>query len=329
MLSTVMKMSPKSFNDEIPDRILDLHWKQWTTFGVSSHYDQSSEYILDLEALVVSTLTIGLRDKRMLGVALEWTQVNRSWLNLNRVKRIGKYFTSCEILQKRPLLSSYVMESLINFLKNARTSLAEGGDGINDTGYPQHDYIELFQNYMGRGVVVEPDIKSPCLLQLCVRNFFGVDARAEMFLYFLAGRRGNSNSISGEIFLEQKNLYRILNNWANAGIIEEDLEVSSPDYGLKNREQWIQTFQINEIPAYVNWPRIYQFLDLIAVHLTDPAVQDDTYLASSFFRDIQPEARYVASVTKIDLPSPKSFPGKEYYEPFAGSVLQIAEKLMQ
>jgi len=67
---------------------------------------------------------------------------------------------------------------------------------------------------------------------------------------FLAGRVGNSNSISGEIFLEQKNPYRILNNWVDTGIIEEDLEVSSPDYGLKNMGQWLKTFQIREIPTY-------------------------------------------------------------------------------
>jgi hypothetical protein len=322
-------MSPKNFKDELTDRLLDLHWKQWTAFGVSSQLNRSREYILDLEALIVSTLTIGRLNLRLFEAALEWTQVNRPWLNLFRIKRIGKFFTSREIDQKKPLLNSQLTDIFTSFVKNPRTLWSEWENRINDNNYAQDDFLELFYNYEERGIVVEPDILSPCLLQLHVRNFFGVDARAEMFLYFLAGKMGNSNSISGEIFLEQKNLYRILNNWVEAEIIEEDLKVSSPDYGLKNRELWMQTFQINEIPTYVNWPRIYKFMDSITVNLADPAIGDDTYLVSSFFKDKYSDAQYAASVTKIDLPSPKSFPGKEYYEPFANSLLQIADKIMR
>jgi len=322
-------MSPKNFKNELSDRILNLHWKQWAAFGVSSQLNRSREYILDLEALIVSTLTIGLLDLRLFEAALEWTRVNRLWLNLFRIKRIVKFFTSREIHQKRPLLNIHLTETFTSFVKDPRTLWAEWENRINDNDYNQESYIKLFHDYKERGIVVEPDIKSPCLLQLYVRNFFGVDARAEMFMYFLAGRMGNSNSISGEIFLEQKNLYRILNNWVDTGVIEEGLEVSSPDYGLKNREQWLKIFQISEIPTYVNWPRIYKFLDSITVYLADPVIGDDTYLASSFFKDIYSEAQYAASVTKTDLPPPKSFPGKEYYEPFAGAVLQIAEKIMQ
>ncbi len=322
-------MSPKNFRNELTHRTLDLHWKQWAAFGVSSQLNRSREYILDLEALIVSTLTIGLLDQRLLEAALEWTRVNRRWLNLFRFKRIGKFFTSCEIHQKKPLLNSHLIEFFTSFVKNPRTLWTELENRINDSDYSQESYIELFYDFKERGIVVDPDIKSPCLLQLYARNFFGVDARAEMFMYFLAGRIGNSNSISGEIFLEQKNLYRILNNWVDTGIIEEDLEVSSPDYGLKNREQWLKTFQISETPAYVNWPRIYKFMDSITVNLVDPALEEDIYLSSSFFKDIYPDAQYVASVMKIDLPTPKSFPGKEYYEPFASAVLQIAEKIMQ
>lgn len=320
-------MSPKNFRDELSDHILNLHWKQWTAFGVSSHFDRTSDYILDLEALTVSTLAIGLLDKRLLEVTLEWTQVHRPWLNLNRIKRIGKFFASSDISQQKPLLDHYVLKSFMEFLKKPGSSSPEWGDEGGHRNSSQYEYIELLNNFMKRGTVVEPYIKSPCMLQLFLRNIFGVDARAEMFLYFLSGRRGNSNSISREIFFEQKNLYRILNSWTDAGIIEQAPEAGNPDYGLKDRDQWMRTFQMKRVLIYVNWPRIYQFLDRMVLHLADAATQDDIYLASSFFRDLYSDARYAAGIAKVDLPSEKSFPGKAYYQPFAESVLQVTKKL--
>ena len=248
-----MTMSPRNFKDEITGRVLDLHWKQWAAFGVSSQLNRSREYILDLEALVISTLAIRKPDHRLLEAALEWVSFNRRWLNLFRIKRISKFFRSSQIQQARPLLSGSLAEIMTRYLKKPGALWEEWENKLyeNDKNHESH-YIKTFNNFKERGVVVEPDIKSPSLLQLYVRNFFGVGARAEMFLYFLADRKGNSNSISGEIFLEQKNLYRILKDWVETGILELDLEKSSPHYGLKNRNLWLKTFHVTETPAYTN-----------------------------------------------------------------------------
>jgi hypothetical protein len=321
-----MKMSPMNFKEQLEERILDLHWKQWAAFGVSSQLNPSREFILDLEALVISTLTISKLDHRLFEAALEWTSSNRRWLNLYRLKRISKFFTSSQVQQGKALLNNFLSDTYISFTKKPGTIRDEWMSNLHVSDQENY-FIESFYNFKKRGIVVEPDLKSLCLLQLYVRNFFGVDARAEMFLYFLADRKGNSNSISSEIFLEQKNLYRILKDWVETGIIEEDLEASSPDYRLKNRDLWLNTFRINETPAYMNWSRIFKFMDSVFAYLDEHTIEDDTYLASSFFRDTYPEAQYAASVTKTDLPAPKAYPGKEYFGPFADAVLQIAEKI--
>lgn len=321
-------MSPMSFKEQLGERILDLHWKQWAAFGVSSQLNPSREFILDLEALVISTLTISKLDHRLFEAALEWTSANRRWLNLYRLKRISKFFTSSQVQQGKTLLNNSISDTYISFTKKPGTIRDEWASNLYENEQENY-YIKSFLTHKERGIVVEPDIKSPCLLQLYVRNFFGVDARAEMFLYFLADKKGNSNSISSEIFLEQKNLYRILKEWFETGIIEENLEVSSPDYGLKNRDLWLNTFKVNETPTYVNWPRIYKFMDSVFIYLEEQNIEDDTYLASSFFKDIHPDAQYAASVTRTELPSPRSFPGKEYYEPFLDAAISICGKLMQ
>lgn len=322
-----MKTSPKEFKNEFIDRLLDLHWKQWAVFGVSSHWPRNSNYILDLEALAVSTIAIGLKDKRLAHITMEWLQVNRRWLNLHRMKRIGKLFAGYETYKQKPLLESTVMEIYQNFLKPLNSSPALGKGHQNYLNDAVYEHVKIISTFKPRGAIVDPDISSACLLQLFLRSVFGIDARAEMFLYFLCGRRGNSNYISNEIYFAQRTLLKILNNWAESGIIEENLEVSSPDYGLKNLFFWIQALEIDQPSIYINWPRIFMFLDRLALGLEDPQLQNDQYLLSSFFRDLTPDARYAASVTSVKLPHEKSLPGQAYFEPFAECVLQIVEKL--
>ena len=322
-----MKMSPKIFRDELTNHMLDLHWQQWTVFGVSSHWSRASDYILDLEALTVSTIAIGLWDKRLSHITMEWLQMNRQWLNLNRVKRIGKLFTGSETYEQNPLVDSAVMEAYLDFLKPSHSLSAHNRGHQNDQNDVVSEHINLINKYEPRGTVVSPDIRSTSLLQLFLRSVFGIDARAEMFLYFLCGRRGNSNFISSEIYFEQKNLLRILNNWADAGVIEEDQEVSGLDYGLKAPSFWMQALGIDQPPPYINWARLFLFLDRLAIGLKAPKLLDDRYLVSSFFRDLTPDAQYAASITRVVLPHEKSLHGEAYFEPFAECVLQILEKL--
>lgn len=324
-----MKTSLKRFNNEFIELLLNLHWKQWSAFGVSSHWGRGSNYILDLEALSVSTIALGLFDKRLAHVAMEWLQVNRRWLNLFRMKRIGKLFAKHETYLHRSLLDRHVLSVYQQFLKPSEPYSAIWEDYyINADNYVQH-HLDLINSFKPRGIVNAPDIYSKCLLQLFLRNVFGIDARAEMFLYFICGRSGNSNYMSKEIHFAQRTLSEILNSWESAGIIVEDEEVSSPDYALKNYNYWIKALGIDKPYSYVNWSRIYLFLDRLAIGLEDQHLQSDTYLASSYFRDLASDARYISSVTGIDLPHEKSFRGKAYFEPFAECILKMMKKLIQ
>jgi len=314
-------MLPKEFREQLKERLLNLHWKQWTSFGVSSHMDRSEGFILDLEALAVSTLTISPLDRRLFEASLEWGRLNRSWLNLNRVKRIGRFFVD---QGREGPLGDEVLESLLGFLKTSSPRILNG-PGTKDAD--RHGHQGMFTEFKVRGIVVEPDVNLPCLQQLYQRSLFGVDARAEMFLYFLAGKKGNSNMISREIFMEQKNLYRIINHWLGAGILEGSPGGGNTGLALRDTDAWMKTLRVRKLPEYVNWPRIYRFLARLVLKLPSPVLQDDTYLVSSFFRDILEEGKYPASVARVDMPLEKSFPGKSFFEPYAAAVLKIAERL--
>ena len=69
-----MEASLREFKEKFYNALLDIHWKQWAALGVTSHVKAEGKWIIDLEPLTVSTLTIGLHDKRLLSSSTEWTQ---------------------------------------------------------------------------------------------------------------------------------------------------------------------------------------------------------------------------------------------------------------
>jgi hypothetical protein len=87
-----MSVSLKEFKEKIRNKLLEIHWKQWSALNVASHVPAENYWIIDLEALIISTLVIGLLDKRLLSVCIEWLIKNGEWVNFARLKRICKAF---------------------------------------------------------------------------------------------------------------------------------------------------------------------------------------------------------------------------------------------
>src|SRR4030066_590231 len=88
-----MEASLREFKEKFYKVLLDIHWKHWTALGVASHVKPEKTRIIDLEPLIISTLTIGLKDKRLLSSSIEWLIKNGEWINLSRLKRIVKVFS--------------------------------------------------------------------------------------------------------------------------------------------------------------------------------------------------------------------------------------------
>ncbi|RKY82730.1 hypothetical protein DRQ11_14060, partial [candidate division KSB1 bacterium] len=110
-----MEISLKEFKERFSEGLLEIHWKQWSALGVASHVEPERNWLIDLEALVLSTLVLGLKDARLLNASIEWLIKNGGWLSLQRIKRIAKVFTRPRAefsSQFGPLLDSATFELL-------------------------------------------------------------------------------------------------------------------------------------------------------------------------------------------------------------------------
>ena len=324
-----MEIPLTEFKERFFDNLIEIHWRQWTALGVASHVKPEKTWIVDLEPLIISTLTIGLHDKRLLSSSVEWLIKNGEWINLSRLKRIIKVFSERLPELKAPPLYPGILELFVNtYNRNARYKIKyPKTDSYNAEDNVMNDYKTFFNNFKVRNVTTAPNLQLSSMIQLLLRNIFGVDARTEMLIYLFAHEGGNSNSVAKEIFYNQKNIYTILEKWSHAQMVTKISEQKSPRYSLNRKKELLHAIGLKKMPNYLNWTRTFLLLDRLAKALSVPPWSDDEYLLSSLFRDSFNETKSIGRWLRINIPEPTHHPGKQFFSPFALGVLSILNRL--
>ena len=309
-------MSVREFKGKFLEKLLSLHWKQWSALGVASHVEPERKKVVDIESLIVSTSMLEEEDKRLYGACLEWVIKHRDWVSETRLKRIGKILSAPFTVFDREigLLNTLGLEAVENAL----------GKRAEKTENFASKVAEIPGNYRTRSVVGEFNLKLPSLLQLRLRGIFGTGARAEIFLFLLLNSGGNSNSISKEIYYDQKLVYRTLEAWNRAGLVSKLERKREGFYTLRMKKLWKELLGIKELPSFINWPKTFRLLHKIWRVLSVREWEDE-YLLSSFFREISAEAKEVLSQAGLELPEPSEFEAAAYFKPFLLKVFQLME----
>ena len=324
-----MEMRLREFKEKFFDSLIEIHWRQWTTLGVASHAKPEKTWIVDLEPLIVSTLTIGLHDKRLLSSSIEWLTKNGEWLNQSRLKRIVKVFSEPLPELKTPAFYPEILGLFVDtYNRNARYKIKYPRiDSYKGETNVITEYRTFFDHFKVRNVTTEPKLQLPSMIQLLLRNIFGVDAHTEILIYLLAHEGGNSNSIAKEIFYNQKNIYTILERWSHAQMVTKISEQKNPRYSLNRKKELLHAIGLKEMPNYLNWTKTFLLLDRLAKALSIPPWCEDEYLLSSLFRDSFNEAKSIGRSLHINTPEPTHYPGKQFFSPFGLGVLSILNRL--
>lgn len=314
-------ISPTEFRENLKEKLLELHWRQWSTLGVFSHIEET-ENIIDLEALIISSLLIGDYDKRLLSSSLEWIKKNGEWVGVSRIKQIGRFFSRVDKQLKRSFVHKVLIEYISGILKDGCVS--KDLERLNEENI-SGDYKNVLLSLENRDVTVEPLIQKYPLLQLYFRGIFGVNARTEIFLYLLLEGKGNSNRIAREIYYDQKNVYRILKRWAMAGFLGEETRKKETIYFLKSGRELAG--DIKPRGNYINWCRVFYFFSRLLIAAGTEPWAGDTYLLSSLFRDVSEEAGVIGRYFNVPLPEDNLYKGEEFFSPFASALLEILERI--
>jgi len=299
-----MELSLKEFKNQITECLTYILWKRWAALGIATYIPEEMKRMIDLEPLLIAAFILKEEDKRLFSSSLEWLLKNHKWVNLSRLKRMENIF----ILPEKKENTNYISE-LIKDTKSGKVP-----EKIKNS-------LDRLDN---RAVVSDIKIRKPALLQLMLRGLFGINARVEIIIYLLSGKQGSSLSIAEEIFYDQKIVYRILENWRKAGIVEK---IRGKDYYMTGVKEWKQVLNIGKLPAYLNWGRFFEVSLKIHQHLSIKLWEENQYLLSSLFRGVYDRIKPVAESLNEKLPPPELYKGEEFFTPFAKTLLSICRKL--
>lgn len=87
-----MPTSPRGFRLKLERALAGIRWRQWSALGVAAQVEPETGWLVDLEALVVSTLGPASADRRLRELARAWLAANDQWLNHSRLGRIEREF---------------------------------------------------------------------------------------------------------------------------------------------------------------------------------------------------------------------------------------------
>jgi len=292
-----MNLSLQKLNTEFLNQLRNLHWRQWAALGVAADIEPEKDSVVDIEALIVSTFAMRKLDLRMFEGMIEWVFTNKEFVFGSRTSRIAREFANRKLGKNVRLIDEDKVEVLKQIIKY-RSVYKYIREGIpkNLVAMDDEEWMGKKDTFEFRDIITKPAYSDMSTLHLRLRSYFGTDARADVMMYLLLNNKGNSYSIAKEIYHDQKNVYRILEQWSDTGIVQKIEEPRKNRYSLNGKKGWLKVFGFKNVPNYVPWVRTFLLYDTIAKALVTEPWHSDEYLMGSLLKDLENEMKAVAMV---------------------------------
>lgn len=336
-----MNPSLKTFKGEYLILLLDFLWRQWSALGVAGQTRREDASIIDPEALLLLTCTVGRHDPRLFDEMLDWLQANGWLINVMRLKRIlsAEKFTGQPVLAAiAGLLAKGAEAPKWKQLAASATPPAaaealffsEDGQPIPAIGEPE----PLFARYgwqrgplrlRGYSQEFRPTETANLVLQL--RALFGINVRCEIVLYLLTHDAAHPSQIAREAFYFERAVQGTLVDMSRSGVIQVRAASREKHYWLK-QIQWMQLLNRGEQspPKWVTWPPLFSALEQIWLRLDDPKLHKlEPLLQASEVRQLMTKARPSLERSGFDraLSDDRQHLGESYLPVFIADVKKL------
>jgi DNA-binding MarR family transcriptional regulator len=260
--------------DHLSDVTLELAWRQWTAIGVAGTRS-SRRTIVDPEALLLATLSIGRSDARLFDEALDWVAVNAQLLDMARLRRLGKRATS----DQHRLLGVVAQVAIDHGAKSGFNQIAwagvlaqeEKGTYAGETLFRSHGedapaWVNTDAQFAQagflrsspelRGMSRAPDATQPACLRFRARSLVGLGARAEVLTYLWTHEWAHGRLIAERAAYNQAPVAEYLSSLAASGLAERRTDGRRTLYRLAEGLRAVAA----PGPAYADWVRAWPAL---------------------------------------------------------------------
>ncbi len=328
------------FRDKYRELLLGFLWRQWSALGVAGQSRSDDRWIVDPEALLLLTCTMGRHEPRLFDEAIDWLQSNGPFINILRLKRIlrtekfaggrvlaavaGLMSRGAEVLKWKKLAAS--AEPAIS---PERLFFAKDGQALPILGDPDPHFAVYG---LTRGPLRLRGYSQPFRptqrtnLQLQLRALFGINVRCEIILYLLTHEAAHPSQIARDAYFFPRAVQNTLVEMSRSGIVHLRSSGREKHYWIK-ADHWAVLLNGDEqFPKWVTWPPLFSALERIWLRLNDPKLLAlDPLLQSSEVRQLMTEVRPSIERAGFDkaLSDDRQYLGETYLPVFLADVTRL------
>lgn len=292
--------------DALAERAIEVMWKQWLSLGANLSGEPVSSVMIDPEALLMATCTIGRHEVRLFDEALDWLVINYKLLSANRL---------IQLMRTYPESDRRVLAAVDEWVA-ARAGTEMAFKGLRRSVERPEDYQHtkplwtsgarnsprepdaVFRSWgLLRGAArlrrhsKPPDLHCPANVMLSARAVYGKGVRADVLAYLCCIEKAqkNSRSIAGRLYCDQTGVLRALKSLMQTGVVENLNQAgrgASGYYRIKS-EAALEPLGIKSRPLFANWPELYRTINEALADVADyPSAWESELLAGERARDI-------------------------------------------
>jgi hypothetical protein len=335
-----MNQPLKTFKQEYQNLLLNFLWRQWSAMGVAGQAGGEDAWIIDPEALLLLTCTLGRHEPRLFDEVLDWLRENGRFINVMRLKRI---------LQTEKFAGERVLTAVAGVLAKGTEAakwkmLASSVDPLaaaeifffTADGKPQPALGEPEPHFAkcgfrrgplrlrGYSQKFHPFQSTNLALQL--RALLGINVRCECVLYLLTHEAAHPSEIARETYCFERAVQGTLVDMSWSGVVGLRSRGREKHYWLKP-EHWAALLNRPQVfPHWVTWPPLFSALERIWLKVNDPRLETlDPLLQSSELRQLMSEVRPSIEKARFDkkLSDDREYLGEKYLPMFLADVIKL------
>lgn len=309
-MSETTPLSIDGVGEGLEEAGIEAVWTQWSALGAGTIQSGSSvSSIIDPEALLLLSLYLISKEKRLRDLTKWWAEVGSELMSVQRTKTLVEDFPSAA--EKR--LRTYSYWAVESGDRRWKTYAEKPGDASERE----------------RKGPKEPHLRSPSSLLLRLRAGFGVSAKADV-LAFLLGTGEQEATVKKAVRAtgySRATISGALGDLSRAGFIRESggrpVEYHAPTEPWKavlfapkpgRSEEDAHGLNRKE-PKWRYWGQLFAFLARTREWASE-AESLSEYMASTKARDLFEEFQWVLEANRIQVPQPIRYQGNDYLDGF-------------
>jgi hypothetical protein len=262
-----MNKSLIGFRDNYLETLQHFLWQEWTALGVSGQETAKLQHVVDPEALLLFTCSLGRYDQRLFDEVLDWLAVNGRFLNVQRMRSIARreVFAGHDVLSavahwltERDKPMKWKLLSTMDEPPDEVGSLFFFPDGRSlphpqktEAIFREHGFLRSPISLRGYSQAFPADTEACLVLRL--RAFFGVNARCDVLAYLALNGTGHPSEVARELYYSQKAIHDVMADMERSGSIISSRGTRERTFRLSAETQ-LFLLRHQEAPGWVNWP---------------------------------------------------------------------------